>query len=102
MMFVGKRLVVVEDSIMRGTTLNKLVNLFRAAGAREVHVRVACPPSTGPCYYGIDTPTRSELIAARCARSVELDLGGFGAAWAGDVHTRVSHAAFPGAVTGNR
>lgn len=60
----GKRLIVVEDSIVRGTTLSKLVNLFRAAGAREVHVRVACPPSTGPCYYGIDTPTRSELIAA--------------------------------------
>ncbi len=59
-----KRLVVVEDSIVRGTTLNKLVSLFRAAGAREVHVRVAAPPSTGPCYYGIDTPTKSELIAA--------------------------------------
>ena len=59
-----KRLVVVEDSIVRGTTLNKLVSLFRAAGAREVHVRVAAPPSTGPCYYGIDTPTRGELIAA--------------------------------------
>jgi amidophosphoribosyltransferase len=60
----GKRLIVVEDSIVRGTTLNKLVSLFRAAGAREVHVRVAAPPSTGPCYYGIDTPTRAELIAA--------------------------------------
>ena len=60
----GKRLVVVEDSIMRGTTLNKLVSRFRSAGAREVHVRVAAPPTTGPCYYGIDTPTREELIAA--------------------------------------
>ncbi len=60
----GKRLIVVEDSIVRGTTLIKLTQLFRAVGAREVHVRVAAPPSTGPCYYGIDTPTRDELIAA--------------------------------------
>jgi len=60
----GNRLVVVEDSIVRGTTLNKLVSLFRGAGAREVHIRVSSPPTTGPCYYGIDTPTRSELIAA--------------------------------------
>jgi len=60
----GKRLVVVEDSIVRGTTLHKLVALFRSAGAREVHVRVSSPPTTGPCYYGIDTPTREELIAA--------------------------------------
>jgi len=65
----GKRLVVVEDSIVRGTTLNKLVSLLRAAGAREVHLRVSCPPTTGPCYYGIDTPTRTELIAA--TKSVE-------------------------------
>jgi amidophosphoribosyltransferase len=60
----GKRIVVVEDSIIRGTTLNKLVTLFRGAGAREVHLRVSAPPTTGPCYYGIDTPNRSELIAA--------------------------------------
>jgi amidophosphoribosyltransferase len=60
----GKSLVVVEDSIVRGTTLNKLVTLFRGAGAREVHIRVSAPPTTGPCYYGIDTPKRSELIAA--------------------------------------
>ncbi|MEX2209252.1 MAG: amidophosphoribosyltransferase [Myxococcota bacterium] len=60
----GKRIVVVEDSIIRGTTLNKLVTLFRGAGAREVHLRVSAPPTTGPCYYGIDTPTRKELIAA--------------------------------------
>jgi amidophosphoribosyltransferase len=65
----GKRLVVVEDSIVRGTTLHKLVTLFRAAGAREVHVRVSSPPTIGPCYYGIDTPTREELIAAN--QSVE-------------------------------
>jgi amidophosphoribosyltransferase len=60
----GKRLVVVEDSIVRGTTLRRLVSLIRAAGAREVHVRVSSPPTTGSCYYGIDTPTREELIAA--------------------------------------
>ena len=60
----NKRLVVVEDSIVRGTTLTKLVAHLRGAGAREIHVRVSCPPSTGPCYYGIDTPTRAELIAA--------------------------------------
>jgi len=60
----GKRVVVVEDSIVRGTTLNKLVHLLRVAGACEVHVRVSCPPTIGPCYYGIDTPTREELIAA--------------------------------------
>jgi amidophosphoribosyltransferase len=61
----GRRLVVVEDSIVRGTTLTKLVTVLRNAGAREVHVRVASPPTTGPCYYGIDTPSRDELIAAR-------------------------------------
>jgi len=69
----GKRLVIVEDSIVRGTTLNKLVSLFRGAGAREVHIRVSSPPTTGPCYYGIDTPTRSELIAAN--HSVEAIRG---------------------------
>ena len=60
----GKRLIVVDDSIVRGTTLEKLTALFRAVGAREVHIRISCPPSTGPCFYGIDTPSREELIAA--------------------------------------
>ena len=60
----GRRVIMIEDSIVRGTTSLKLVPLIRQAGAREVHVRVSCPPSTGPCYYGIDTPTREELIAA--------------------------------------
>ncbi len=59
----GKRVVLVEDSIVRGTTLIKIVAMLRHAGAREVHVRVACPPTIGPCHYGIDTPTREELIA---------------------------------------
>ncbi len=60
----GRRVVLIEDSIIRGTTLTRLVRLMRSAGAREVHVRVSAPPTTGPCYYGIDTPTRAELIAA--------------------------------------
>jgi amidophosphoribosyltransferase len=60
----GKRVVVVDDSLVRGTTSRGLVQMIRHAGAREVHFRVASPPITGPCYYGIDTPTREELIAS--------------------------------------
>src|SRR5262249_44335762 len=60
----GKRVVVVDDSIVRGTTSRKIVKLIRAAGAKEVHLRISSPPTVGPCYYGIDTPTRSELIAS--------------------------------------
>jgi amidophosphoribosyltransferase len=60
----GKRVVVVDDSIVRGTTVRKIVSMIRAAGAAEVHVRISSPPTTWPCYYGIDTPTRRELIAA--------------------------------------
>ncbi|GAC1649694.1 MAG: amidophosphoribosyltransferase [Gemmatimonadaceae bacterium] len=60
----GKRVVMVDDSIVRGTTTRGLVAMVRAAGAREVHMRVSSAPITGPCYYGIDTPTREELIAA--------------------------------------
>ncbi|MBI4705325.1 MAG: amidophosphoribosyltransferase [Deltaproteobacteria bacterium] len=59
-----KRVIVVDDSIVRGTTSRKLVGLLRAAGAREVHVRIASPPTRWPCFYGIDTPTRAELIAS--------------------------------------
>jgi len=59
----GKRVVLVDDSIIRGTTLVKIVGMFRNAGAREVHIRISAPPTTGPCHYGIDTPTREELIA---------------------------------------
>jgi len=61
----GKRVVLVDDSIVRGTTLTKLVTMLRNAGAREVHLRVSSPPTIGPCHYGIDTPTRDELIAHR-------------------------------------
>jgi amidophosphoribosyltransferase len=60
----GKRVVMVDDSIVRGTTTRGLVALVRSAGAREVHMRVSSHPITGPCYYGIDTPSREELIAA--------------------------------------
>src|SRR5260370_1277634 len=60
----GKKVVVVDDSLVRGTTSRELVHMIRQAGAREVHFRVASPPLTGPCYYGIDTPTKSELIAS--------------------------------------
>jgi amidophosphoribosyltransferase len=61
----GKRVVVVDDSIVRGTTSRKIVRMIRAAGAREVHFRVCAPPTIGPCYYGVDTPTHAELVANR-------------------------------------
>ena len=61
----GKRVMMVDDSIVRGSTTRGLVSMVRAAGAREVHMRVSSPPVTGPCYYGIDTPSREELIAAQ-------------------------------------
>ena len=60
----GKRVVIVDDSIVRGTTSRKIVKMVRDAGAREVHLRISSPPTQWPCYYGIDTPTRRELIAS--------------------------------------
>ncbi|OGL18325.1 MAG: amidophosphoribosyltransferase [Candidatus Rokubacteria bacterium RIFCSPLOWO2_12_FULL_71_22] len=63
-MLEGRRVVVVDDSIVRGTTSRKIVKMIRSAGAREVHMRLSSPPIQWPCYYGIDTPTRKELIAS--------------------------------------
>jgi amidophosphoribosyltransferase len=60
----GRRVILVDDSIVRGTTSRKIVKMVRAAGAKEVHVRISCPPTISPCYYGVDTPEREELIAA--------------------------------------
>jgi amidophosphoribosyltransferase len=60
----GKRVVLVDDSIVRGTTSRKIVRMVKAAGAKEVHMRISCPPTISPCFYGVDTPRRSELIAA--------------------------------------
>lgn len=60
----GKKVVVVDDSLVRGTTSRKIVKMLRGAGAREVHLRISAPPTTHPCFYGINTPTRSELVAA--------------------------------------
>jgi amidophosphoribosyltransferase len=62
-MIAGKRVVLVDDSIVRGTTSRKIVQMVRAAGAREVHMRVSSPPTTNPCFYGIDTPTQDKLLA---------------------------------------
>jgi len=60
----GKRVILVDDSIVRGTTSRKIVRMVRAAGAKEVHVRISCPPTISPCFYGVDTPRKAELIAA--------------------------------------
>jgi len=65
----GKRVVVIDDSIVRGTTARKIIKMIRNAGAKEIHTRISSPPTSFPCYYGIDTPTRKELIAA--SHSVE-------------------------------
>ena len=78
----GKRVVVVDDSIVRGTTSRKIVKMIRDAGAREVHMRISSPPTTHPCYYGIDTPTRAELIASshtpeEIARYISCDSLGY-------------------------
>ena len=64
-MLEGKRVVLVDDSIVRGTTSKKIVNMVRDAGAKEVHMRIASPPTTDSCFYGVDTPTRDQLLAAR-------------------------------------
>ncbi|MGB0064323.1 MAG: amidophosphoribosyltransferase [Terracidiphilus sp.] len=65
----GKRVVLIDDSIIRGTTSRKIVRMVRGAGAKEVHLRISCPPTISPCFYGVDTPSKRELIAAN--QSVE-------------------------------
>ncbi len=78
----GKRVVVIDDSLVRGTTSRKIVKMIRAAGATEIHLRISSPPTLFPCYYGIDTPTRQELIASshtteEIARYVTADSLGY-------------------------
>ena len=101
----GKSCVVVDDSLVRGNTSRSLVRMIRAAGAREVHLRLASPPITGPCHYGIDTPTREELIAS--SHSIEeireflaVDSLGYlsldGMLQAAGSHTGFCHACFSG------
>src|SRR5271169_5605948 len=65
----GKRVVLIDDSIVRGTTSRKIVRMVRSAGAKEVHMRISCPPTISPCFYGVDTPSKKQLIAAN--KSVE-------------------------------
>lgn len=72
----GKRIVVVDDSIVRGTTSRKIISLLRRAGAKEIHMRVSSPPTAWPCFYGIDTPTKEELIASKKAVSETRDFIG--------------------------
>ena len=73
-MLKGKRVVLVDDSIVRGTTCIKIVEMVRAAGATEVHMRISSPPTTHSCFYGIDTPERDQLMAAQndLARMAEI------------------------------
>jgi amidophosphoribosyltransferase len=78
----GKRVVLVDDSIVRGTTSRKIVKMVRAAGATEVHMRISCPPTISPCYYGVDTPNKRELIASshsvdETCRYIEADSLGY-------------------------
>ncbi len=63
-LLAGKRVVLIDDSIIRGTTSRKIVRMVRGAGAAEVHLRISCPPTISPCFYGVDTPSKRELIAA--------------------------------------
>ena len=81
-LLAGKSVILVDDSLVRGTTSRKLVRMVRNAGAREVHLRISCPPTISPCYYGVDTPSKRELIAANHSieeirRFVEADSLGY-------------------------
>jgi amidophosphoribosyltransferase len=81
-LIAGRRVVLIDDSIVRGTTSKKIVRMVREAGASEVHVRISCPPTISPCYYGVDTPSKTELIAAQMSveeirRFIEADSLGY-------------------------
>src|SRR6266567_836280 len=81
-LLVGKRVILIDDSIVRGTTSRKIVKLVRDAGATEVHMRISCPPTTSPCYYGVDTPCSADLIAAQMSveevgRYIDVDSLGY-------------------------
>ena len=81
-LIAGKRVILVDDSIVRGTTSKKIVEMVREAGAREVHMRISCPPTISPCYYGVDTPRKADLIAAQMSveevrRYIEADSLGY-------------------------
>ncbi len=81
-LIAGRRIVLVDDSIVRGTTSKKIVRMVREAGATEVHMRISCPPTTSPCFYGVDTPNKSDLIAAQMPveeirRFIEADSLGY-------------------------
>jgi amidophosphoribosyltransferase len=65
----NKRVILIDDSIVRGTTSRKIVRMIRQAGAKEVHMRISCPPTISPCFYGVDTPSKKQLIAAN--KSIE-------------------------------
>ncbi len=78
----GKKIILVDDSIVRGTTSKKIVQMVREAGAKEVHMRISCPPTVSPCYYGVDTPRKADLIAAQMSvdevcRYIEADSLGY-------------------------
>jgi amidophosphoribosyltransferase len=103
----GKRIILIDDSIIRGTTSRKIVRMVRAAGAREVHLRISCPPTISPCYYGVDTPNKSELIAANSSvedirQYIEADslaylsLEGLEQACDGEEHNRYCTACYTG------
>jgi amidophosphoribosyltransferase len=81
-LIAGRRVVLIDDSIVRGTTSKKIVRMVREAGATEVHMRISCPPTLSPCFYGVDTPNKSDLIAAQMSieeirRFIEADSLGY-------------------------
>ena len=81
----GKRVVLMDDSIVRGTTMKRIVQMVRDAGAKEVHVRIGCPPIVAPCYLGIDMNTRDQLVAAhKSIKDIEAMIGADSLAYISD------------------